>query len=292
MLIFNYGEKYPRPAVVCLGRFESLHRGHAEIIASAKKIATKNNADVVLMTYDEGDNPRFRGLILDFSERLDKLDGLVDGVMRIVFDEAFIGQSSDTFLTILSKNIQLVGLVCGFDFRFGKNRTGDTQTLTEFCKNNNLELSVIQKVTERGEKISSSEIKKHIENGEIAIANDALGYNFYIEGEVKQGRMVGRELGFPTANVAFSKSKCRIKNGVYHTKTVIFGKEYDGITNVGSAPTFSESEELIETHLKGYDGNLYGKTIRVEFIKRIRDVKKFSSVEELKAQLKQDLSKI
>jgi riboflavin kinase/FMN adenylyltransferase len=151
---------------------------------------------------------------------------------------------------------------------------------------------VADKVTLDGQKIATTAVKAFVQNGDVKAANAMLGYRFFIEGVVEKGRMQGREMGFPTANVGMEKGKCAVKNGVYATKIKIDGVEYGGITNVGSAPTFDFDSEKIETYIKGYTGDLYGKTVRVELERRLRDIKRFSCIEELKAQLARDVESI
>lgn len=287
--VIDYGNKYEGRSVVCLGGYESLHLGHARIISLAKGIALKNSASVVLMLFDYA----FDGcgkLLLDFDERVRRAEELgVDCIMRVRADEQFFKTTHGQFLQTLADSFDLSAVVCGEDFRFGSNRTGDLSVLARFCDGQACDFFVAKDELLEGGKISTTRIKALLNSGEVGLANAMLGYNYFISGRVEMGRQVGGKIGFPTANISAPKGRFLLKSGVYHTKTSILGRQYDCITNVGSAPTFNESALVIETHVKGFEGNLYGEELCIEFIKRIRDTVKFSSVEELTDRLKKDL---
>jgi riboflavin kinase/FMN adenylyltransferase len=140
-----------------------------------------------------------------------------------------------------------------------------------------------------GEKISSGKIKRLLGDGEIQKANVLLGEEFFLQGKVVKDRQVGRKIGFPTANIPYPQDKYPLKIGVYETRTVVDGKEYKGITNYGARPTFDNDKVVTETYLDGFSGDLYGKELKVHFVRRLRDVQKFESVDALKKQLKYDV---
>jgi riboflavin kinase/FMN adenylyltransferase len=140
-----------------------------------------------------------------------------------------------------------------------------------------------------GEKVSSRAIKTLLQQGEIEKANVLLGQNFFLVGEVVKDRQIGRTLGFPTANIPYPKEKFPLKQGVYETRVCVDGKTYKGITNYGARPTFENTQVLTETYLDGFQGDLYGKQLKVEFIRYLRPVQKFDGVDGLKAQLQADI---
>ena len=147
-------------------------------------------------------------------------------------------------------------------------------------------------ITANGEKISSSKIKTHVLAGEIEKANELLGEAFFLIGTVVKDRGVGRTLGFPTANVEYPKEKYPIKQGVYETRVCINGKEYKAITNYGNRPTFENDAIITETYIDGFSGELYGKGLKIRFIRYLREIARFESAEALQAQLKEDIRRV
>jgi len=291
--IIEFGKEYITPVVLCLGHYESLHKGHREIIEGAKKLAKDMGAEVMLMTVNEGDNARFGRVILDFNERTSLLFGMgVGSVLSVDFSDDFKNLSAEEFLNKLFSTLNVKAFACGFDFRFGKNRMGDTAYLTERAQRKNLPVYISEKVEYNGEKISTSTIKQLLFSGDVLQANEQLGYNFFIKGVVQEGRKQGREMGFPTANLIVENHRFCVKNGVYVVQTAVDGNIYKGIANVGSAPTFDFYQNVVEVHLKHFNGNLYGKELKIEFLDYIRETVKFSCIEELKAQLQKDLDGI
>jgi riboflavin kinase/FMN adenylyltransferase len=169
---------------------------------------------------------------------------------------------------------------------------GDTAFLAEYAKQKNVPVYISEKVVYGGEKVSTSSIKQLLISGNVLQANEQLGYNFFIKGIVQEGRKQGREIGFPTANLVVESNRFCVKNGVYVVQTTVDGKLYKGIANVGSAPTFNFYQNVLEVHLKNFNGNLYGKEIRIEFLDYIRETVKFDCIEKLKEQLQKDLDGI
>lgn len=293
MRIIDYGESYGRSVTLCAGRYESLHRGHAQIIKKAVEAAKKNGSEVMLMTFDERDNARFGRVILTYPERISAAEKLgVSSVLRIDFTDSFKSVSAEDFLLEISRKLNIAGIFCGYDFRFGKDRCGDAASLKRFCSERNLYFSEIGKIELNGEKISSSSVKKALSAGDIEKANAMLGYAYFISGVVKEGRHDGTAIGFPTANISWPDNKAALKEGVYATRSTIDGKEYAGITNYGTAPTFGFGNVTCETHFKGYVGNLYGRALTLHFDAFLRDIRAFSCIEELKEQLFDDLKKV
>ncbi len=289
----DFGAKTVGEYVLCLGRYESLHKGHAEIIKTAKSLADNVGAKVMLMTYDESDNPRFGRVILSFKERLERAETLgVSAALTVKFDDEFMSLTPSQFLSKVFDNICVVGVVCGFDFHFGKNRLGDVNYLFEYLSKKNIPLRVVDKVVEDGKKVASSAVNEFLKQGDILKANEMLGYAFFVKGVVQEGRKDGRKLGFPTANIKWQNGKCCVKKGVYITRSQIDGVIYKGITNVGDAPTFNESNFVVETYFKGFTGDLYGREIKIEFDAFLRDIRRFDSVEELILQLNKDVQVI
>lgn len=290
--VVEFGTVYSAPTVLCLGRYESLHLGHKVISERAVSLADALGAEAMLMTFD-GDNHRFRGVILNFSERVTRANRFgLGSILKINFNDDFMRTTAEEFLSTLKSTLNLKGIVCGFDFRFGSGRQGDVSLLQDFCKDNGIAFDVVDEVMQDGEKISTSTIKRRLAEGDVIGANCMLGYTYFMDGTVVEGRRVGNTLGFPTANVKVDSGKAMLKKGVYIANVIVDGVVYKSITNFGNAPTFDCNDFIIEAHLKGFNGNLYGKEIRVEFVEYLRGIIKFSSVEQLKQQLAKDLERL
>ena len=177
-------------------------------------------------------------------------------------------------------------LVVGTDFRFGYKGKGDVSLLKELSEELGFKLIVIDKLQDENIDISSSRIREEIQMGHIIKANQLMGRNYFIYGEVVYGRQIGRKIDFPTINIIPSKKKLIPANGVYITAVLLDGKQYNGITNVGVKPTFDDDNTLsIETHILNFEANVYGKEVKIVFLKEMRKEIKFDSAEALKAQL-------
>ena len=294
MIITSFNEKRNNSIVICLGGFDSIHKGHKLLIERANDIKNRFNAVSAVFTYDNyfgSPQNKGNGLVFTYEERLDRLEKLgVDEVCVAHFDAEFSQIEPTDFFAKLCDNRLIRAVICGKDFKFGKNASGNIELLERLCKQNNIELYICDFVyDEKDRKVSSSLIKENLLLGNIEKVNDLLGSHYSISGEVVEGRKVGRKLGFPTANIAISKDKIFPKSGVYATFVEIEGKRYGAITNLGNAPTFNQDTNLVECHIVGFNGELYGKRLTVYFNTFIRDIRKFDSVDQLIAQLKEDL---
>lgn len=264
-----------------LGGFDGLHVGHRRLLACAKA----SGLPVGVMTIIGGKS----GNIFTFSERekIFKESG-ADFVFELPFAE-IKNLSPTAFLEMLTREFNPTLFVCGEDFRFGALAKGTP----EFIKASvSAQVEVFSLVEMGGEKISSRKVKELLSQGSVQEANLLLGEEFFLCGEVKRDRGVGRTIGFPTANIEYPQDKFPLKKGVYETKTLIEGREYKGITNYGHRPTFDDEKITAETYLDGFDGDLYGKILEIRFVRYLREIKKFESIEELQAQLQQDITRV
>lgn len=279
-------------AVLALGHFDGVHIGHVQVLKTCIEKAKERNAVSVALTFD-GDlkgflNGKKHGVIDTVCERENKIKSLgVETICRLQVDEKTLSETKREFLEELSEKYDVAAYVCGKDFRFGKNAEGDAEFLKEYAKENGSEVFVVDDQNVSGEKVSTTAVKKLLESGDVKKAKILLGAPFSVTGKVTGGRTVGRSMGFPTANIAVDKSKTRLKEGVYFG-TVRLERVYRAIINYGARPSFGLYDEVIEVHLIDFSGDLYGKTISVEFMERLRDVIKFESKEELKKQLVKD----
>lgn len=285
-------KKYSEPIVLCLGFFDCMHTGHVKLIQTAQKMA--QNAKLALFTFS---NNHFEALkrpsklIYTFCERLDIYRSLkVDAVVCAKFDEEFMSQKGEAFLSGITANFNLKGVVCGEDFTCGSdllNAQGVKNFFANVCPVSVVELV---KTAFDNRKICSSYIRRLLLENEIEQANGFLSQPFFFCGEVEHGRKVGESLGFPTANVSVPQEKIA-PTGVYLGMAEVDGSVYKAIVNVGNTPTFHFEESKVEAHLLDFNGNLYGKKIKISLLKFLRPIQKFSGAEELKKQLQRDISR-
>lgn len=286
-------DSYNYPCLIVLGCFDSLHEGHSELLKKARLQAKINGLDLGVMTFTDG---KGGDQVFTFDERLNLLEQFkVKFVLKIDFTEEFKKIDAAKFLDMLDDKLNVKAYMSGKDFRFGAGAKGKSSTLKNYAddEDNGVWYMPVKDVMYEGEKISTSKIKTMLESGDIATANKLLTRNYFVSGEVVAGAERGQSLlGFPTMNVVYPENKVKIKQGVYTVKCTVGENVYNGIANYGPRPTFGEEESLLEVHLDGYEGNNYGEIVKVEFVDYIRDIIKFETPEELKAQLEQDILKI
>ena len=263
--------------VLLLGGFDGMHLGHRKLLSCAKERG--NTVGVSVIVGNKGE-PLYTA-----AEREKLFSALgVDYFVELPFEE-IRALSAQEFLSLLKDTLSPESYICGEDFRFGYGASGDGETLKACAF---VPVSVEPLLYMGGEKVGSGRIKSLLSEGKIEQANALLGTNFFLLGKVERDRQVGNEIGFPTANIRYPKEKFPLKVGVYQTLVTVDGKEYKAITNFGARPTFLDGEVWTESHLIDFSGNLYGKTLCVSFVKYLREVKKFESVEDLKKQLAKD----
>lgn len=278
---------------VALGIFDGVHLGHQSIIKAAQQEALERGLSSVILTFEN--HPRSLtinncpSLITDFQTRLKLFKELgVDYVLAIKFSLEIMNMSPDEYLrNYLLAILNAKSVSVGYDHHFGKNRSGNVEFLKEFCKENNLSLTIKEAYKIDGDLVSSSSIREQLSTGNIKEANKLLGRNFTLRGTVIHGDGRGKELGFPTANLKISDELIKPKAGVY----LATANKHQCLVNIGYRPTFSDKYELsIEAHLLDFTENLYNTELELEFIDKIRDEKKFSSKEELIKQIKEDVN--
>lgn len=275
---------------IALGTFDGVHRGHQEIIETAVSEAKRRGIKSAVFTFNKHPfevlKPDARiNLLTDNFTKSEIIKNLgVDYLFFIEFNREFAGIEPAEFLNLLRSRLNARVLVCGFNYTFGRFGRGGLNQLMESQDKFGYDLRVIDKISFYGRDISSSIIRDKIELGDIEEANQLLGHKYSYIGEVIKGKQLGRLLGFPTANIAIPDNLC-INNGIYVTLAYVDGISYPSVSNIGYSPTFNQSKRLIETHIFNYNGDLYGKVIRVEFLHFIRRELKFSSIDELKNQV-------
>ncbi len=293
------GEEIPRlfeRTSVTIGNFDGVHLGHQELIRRARAGAEREGGKTLLLSFFP--HPlwvicpdKAPPLLTPFHVKRKILERYgVDIFVAIEFSREFASWTRDRFLQeILVDRLNCVHLVVGPDFRFGKGRKGDLSFLKE---NAPFSVEAVPPVVVGGEPVSSTRIRRLLlEEGDVSAAGELLGRAYRLSGTVVKGDSRGRRLGFPTANLEPVPRSLVPKRGTYLTRTLLNGGGcYTSVTNVGKNPTFGESERIrVETHLIGFEGDILGREISVEFIERIRDEMRFHSPEELVSQIKQDV---
>lgn len=284
-------------SVIALGFFDGVHRGHAELIKTAKQRAKELNAEAAVLSFDVSPEAVITGhsvpLIGSINTRADLVRRYfgVDNVIIYHFDKKTMEMPWQDFIDSLIEKYSAAHLVIGHDFHCGYKGQGNPQRISEYCAKIGIGCDVIPKFTLDGITVSSTYIRELIASGDIDRANYFMGHPFVFAGTVRDGRKVGRKLGTPTINLdGDDESLVLPARGVYATKVLLDGGEKPAVTNIGVRPTFGENEKLtVETYILDYDGDLYGKYIRIEFFKFLRGEKKFESTEELSAQIARDV---
>lgn len=272
---------------ISLGKFDGLHQGHQLLVERILK-KKQEGLKPLIFTFDFGDRP----VLLLPEERREMLQGWgVDYLLECPFVEEISHMEADKFIReILVKRLHVRYLAVGTDFRFGYQRRGDYRLLKHLSAECGYEVEVVEKACYGGEEISSSRIRRELEQGHMELVNQLLGYAYSVTGEVLHGRRIGRTLGMPTINILPEERKLLPPNGVYATRTWIAGERFEGITNVGYKPTVGgETRKGVETYLFDLDRNLYGEVLTVRFYGYERPEKKFASLEELKKRIERDV---
>ncbi|MCR8745106.1 bifunctional riboflavin kinase/FAD synthetase [Romboutsia lituseburensis] len=281
-------------SVITIGNFDGLHKGHRVLIKETVDYAKKNNIQSVVFTFENHPAnyfvPNSIKNIISEKQKLSILKDMgVDMVISIPFDDYMTQITPNEFVrNILVDKLNIDKLVIGHDFTFARNKEGNTESLQLLSREYKFKLQIVSPIRINGIRVSSTKIRSLISEGSLDKVRQYLGYNYQLEGRVIHSKKLGRTIGFPTANLENDNNMVIPKNGIYATKVYIEDKVYFGATNVGYNPTVNGKSLSIETNILEFDEDIYGKNIKVEFLERIRDEKKFSSLEELKNQLGKD----
>lgn len=272
---------------ISIGKFDGLHQGHQLLVERIVK-KKQEGLKALIFTFDFGDRPV---LLLPEERRKMLRKWGVDYLLECPFVESISHMEAEEFVRkILVERLHVRYLAVGTDFRFGCQRRGDYRLLQRLSAECGYEVEVVEKACWQGEEISSSRIRRELEQGRMELVNQLLGYAYSVTGEVLHGRKIGRTLGMPTTNIVPSERKLLPPNGVYATRTVIAGELFEGITNIGYKPTVgAEPRKGVETYLFDLDRNLYGEILTVRFYGYERPERKFDSLEELKKRIGQDV---
>src|SRR4051812_40309764 len=268
-------------AVVVLGNFDGVHRGHVHVIDAARVRARALGRPAAALTFEphpraffRPNEPLFR--LTDETNKLRRFAATgLDGAVVMTFDAALASLSADDFVDrILVDRLGVAGAVVGFNFHFGKNRTGSPAFLSAEGTSRGFVVEIVPVFTHGGRPVSSGPIRDALAAGDVTTATDLLGYPWFVTGPVIPGDRRGRELGFPTANMVLDPG-CRLRHGIYAVRVGVGDKRYDGVASFGRRPMFESATPLLETFLFDFAGDLYGQTIDVALIGWIRDEMRF-----------------
>ncbi|AWI04006.1 bifunctional riboflavin kinase/FAD synthetase [Clostridium drakei] len=280
---------------IALGSFDGIHIGHVSLVNKTIKLATKNQAKSMIFTFKNHplsiiNKEMAPKIIMDNSNKIEVLESFgLDIINMANFDKELMMLSPEDFILNLVSHYRAKGIVVGFNNRFGYKNLGDVELLKKLSKKYGFDLCVVDPVKYKAQVVSSSVIRSIIsDEGDMKKVNKMLTRPFMLQGNVVKGKQLGRTLGFPTVNLNYDKRFVLPRGGVYYTLVKYEDKFFRGITNVGYNPTVEDNKLSVETHILDFDENIYNKHIKIYFVDRIRDEKKFDSVQFLAEQLKKD----
>ena len=286
-------------SVIAIGNFDGVHIGHQKVIKEAIRIS-KKKIKVGVLTFEPHPKCYFKKEFFFFRLSPFRIKYLllkemgVDFMLNIKFNLNLVNLKPKEFIEdILVKNLNVSHVVTGFDFVFGNNQSGNVKTMNSYSKEtDNFLFTEVPEFRVKKLEISSSQIRNYLRNGKLRESNKMLSRNWQIISRVISGKKQARQLGFRTANMKINEY-CNMSHGVYFVKVEVlnsnFKKTFKGVANYGVKPTFDKNEPLLEVHLFDFNENIYGKKLKVEFIKHIRKEKKFESIEKLKDQIIKDI---
>jgi riboflavin kinase / FMN adenylyltransferase len=283
-----------RGAVVAIGNFEGVHRGHRVVIEKAVTLARALGRPAAVLTFEPHPRAFFRPdePVFRLSDECAKLRLLaatpLDGAIILRFDAPLAGLAADDFVDrVLCRQLAISGAVIGFDFHFGKARTGTPEFLTAEGARRGFAVEIVPEFSEHARRFSSGAVRGALAAGDVADAAELLGYPWFVSGDVRRGDARGRELGFPTANLQLDPG-CRLRHGIYAVRVGVAGKRFGGVASFGRRPTFDNGAVLLEVFLFDFSGDLYGQKIDVAFLGWIRPELKFDSADDLIRRMHED----
>jgi len=285
----------PFETVITIGSFDGIHLGHQTLFEETLNLSSALKSEPVVVSFDP--HPRmvlfpeseFK-LLTTLEEKIHLLSASrIKNILLIPFTKTLSELSPDLFVQeYIVDKLRAKGVIVGFNFRFGKKKMGNVDYLEQIAQKYNFIVKAVPPVILNGVTISSSTIRNLIAKAQIEEANKLLGRPYFILGKVIKGKGRGKNLGFPTANIEVSPLKMLPPAGVYAVLVTVNGEKFKGALNIGKRPTFEEKDFSVEVYIFNFNREIYGKTLKVEIIKHIREEKKFSSTEELKTQIKKD----
>ncbi len=285
-----------KKTILTLGTFDGVHIGHKKILERINQNTENGKYESLVLTFfphprmvlQEKSEIKLLNTISEKSKLLEETG--IENLVIHPFNESFSRLTAEEFVhSILVDQFHIQKIIIGHDHRFGRNRTANIDDLIAFGAEYGFEVEQISAQEIQDVSVSSTKIRKALNEGNMDLANDYLGYAYFLSGEVVKGKQLGRTIGFPTANIQIEEDyKLIPKNGVYAVKAIIDQKEVFGMMNIGFNPTVNGEKQTIEVNLFDFDADIYGEKIEVSLLHYLRDEQKFGSVDLLKAQLNQD----
>lgn len=286
----------PAPTVATVGAFDGVHRGHQHILRLAREQADALGARLLVLTFEPLPIQLFRpdlfaGRILTAGRRRELLLAHgADAVVELQFDRQMASVTAGAFMDMLMAVGPLRQMWVGQDFALGHNREGTPDRLRELTRDHGTEVHVVERIDFEGHRVSSTDIRGLIQRGDARMAAHLMGHRFEVAGVVQHGSRIGRQIGFPTANVAPPADLVQLPDGIYASTARVEGEQTEraAMTYIGTRPAVNTGERMIETHLFDFDGDLYGQTLVTGFVDHLRPDQDFPSLEELVRQLADD----
>lgn len=280
--------------VAAIGNFDGVHRGHRFVLAEAIRLARELGRPAVALTFSphprqffQPDAPHFRLTPPDVQAERTAEAGL-DGLITLTFNAALAALGAEAFVRdLLVGRLGISGAVVGADFHYGKGRAGTPASLAAAGRDFGFAVKLLTQVADGDEPVSSTRIRTALAEGDCELANRLLGYEWYVRGPVIHGEKRGRDLGYPTANMALAPGT-GLRHGIYAVRVRIDGAEHPGVASFGRRPTFDNGAPLLETHVFDFRGDLYGKVIDVAFVRYLRPEAKFDTLDALVRQMDAD----
>ncbi|HKP31705.1 MAG TPA: bifunctional riboflavin kinase/FAD synthetase [Chitinophagaceae bacterium] len=283
-------------AVITIGTFDSVHTGHQQIISQLKQEAASIGGETIIITFHPhpkkviGSSKPVK-LITTLDEKIDLLEKQgIDHLVVVPFTTSFSQISAEAYIKdFLIGKFHPHTVIIGYDHKFGHDRRGDYHMMEDFAGKLNYDLKEIPEHIVDSLIVSSTKIREAISKGDMVTANDLLGYDFFFQGKVVEGNKLGRQLGYPTANIEIGdQEKIIPSNGVYAVRALHNGKKYDGMMNIGIRPTLTDGLFMIEVNMFDFDEEIYGDELRVYVKKYLREEIKFPDLDTLKDQIEND----
>jgi riboflavin kinase/FMN adenylyltransferase len=283
--------------LLTIGVFDGVHLGHKYLISKLKKSAEQENLLSGVITFRQHPLEVLApGTVLPYLTNCEEKVGLlkaekVDAVIPLTFTRELADLNATEFISLLKKHLRMKGLVVGTDFTLGKDREGNISVLRELGREMDFSVTVVAPMNFFGEIVSSTAIRKYLQEGDLKNVSKLLGRTFSLQGTVAKGDGRGHVLGFPTANLEVNNMQSLLPEGVYATWIHIGDERYPSVTNIGKRPTFGANERAVETHVIDFSGDLYDRELKIDIVNLLRREKRFDSAEELKQQIIDDIEK-
>ncbi len=278
--------------VIALGFFDGVHLGHQAILSCAVNLANRLSIEPAALTFKRHPRAFVLGIsppiLTPFETRKSLMEGLgIKSVFALPFGESIANLAPQEFITMLREEYGCVAVVCGDNFRFGKNAAGGPDTLSA----SGIATHIVEPIKWRNQIVSSTLIRKRIRLGSLYSANAMLGRTYFLEGDIISGFQEGRRIGFPTINLRPEDGVLLPKRGVYASRVTVGKTTYESVTNIGVRPTFTDADIVsVESHILNFSGDIYGQRAKVEFVKLLRPEHSFERIDDLKNQIVKDVA--